>query len=130
MHTDQAIRLRPDVVVTVLDNSAVLLDLDSKFFYSVNASGWAVLQMLENGAREIDVIERCRALGAAVDDEGAITSFIAFFRDHGLTETTDETFAEDIDWGEAWTAPRVERHKEPLQRVMVSAFDPSLPLAE
>lgn len=132
MHTDEAMRFRPEVVVTVLDDSAVLLDLDSKFFYSVNASGWAIVQMLENGAREEDVIEGCRALGAPAEASAAISTFLETLRDYGLTEVTTETEtdSDDVDWTGMWTDPQVERHKEPLQRVMVSAFDPSLPLAE
>ena len=37
--------LRPDVVATVLEDGAVLLDLETKYFYSVNPSGWAILQL-------------------------------------------------------------------------------------
>ncbi len=30
----------------------------------------------------------------------------------------------------AWVAPELSKHDEPLQRIMVSAFDPGMPLAE
>jgi hypothetical protein len=30
----------------------------------------------------------------------------------------------------AWVSPSLSKHREPLQRIMVSAFDPGLPLAE
>jgi len=30
----------------------------------------------------------------------------------------------------AWTPPVLSKHREPLHRIMVSAFDPGLPLAE
>jgi hypothetical protein len=30
----------------------------------------------------------------------------------------------------AWIPPALTKHREPLQRIMVSAFDPGLPLAE
>ena len=29
-----------------------------------------------------------------------------------------------------WANPVLQKHKEPLQRIMMSAFDPSVPLAE
>ncbi len=33
---EAAFRLRPDVVATVLDGGALLLDLESKYFYLLN----------------------------------------------------------------------------------------------
>jgi hypothetical protein len=30
----------------------------------------------------------------------------------------------------AWLLPVLSKHNEPLQRIMVSAFDPGMPLAE
>ncbi|MDH3900291.1 MAG: hypothetical protein OEU51_04515, partial [Gammaproteobacteria bacterium] len=30
----------------------------------------------------------------------------------------------------SWEVPKIERHEEPLERIVTSAFDPSVPLAE
>jgi hypothetical protein len=30
----------------------------------------------------------------------------------------------------AWVVPELSKHQEPLQQIMVSAFDPGMPLAE
>jgi hypothetical protein len=29
-----------------------------------------------------------------------------------------------------WRPPTIDKHREPLQRIVISAFDPTLPLAE
>ncbi len=125
-----ALRLRPDIVVTVLDDSAVLLDLESKFFYSVNGSGWAVVQLLENGVPEAEVFDQCVALGAPPEGAAAIAAFVGYFREQGLVESVEASFTGEVEWHGGWVDPVVEKHREPLQKVMVSAFDPSLPLAE
>ena len=47
--SDAGLVLSAEVVATVLENEAVLLDLRTKYFYSVNASGWAIAQLFESG---------------------------------------------------------------------------------
>ncbi len=128
---DSIMSLRPDVVVTVLEDSAVLLDLQSKFFYSVNSTGWSIVQMLENGASKDQIMDQCMMWGAPNDDSEKIDLFLQVFLNDDLV-TMGEGGAENggIESKGAWTSPTVEKHKEPLQKVMVSAFDPSLPLAE
>ena len=128
---DSTITLRPDVVVTVLEDSAVLLELQTKFFYSVNSAGWAIVQMLENGAFVKQIKEQCAAWGAPADDMKKIESFLQVFMDDNLVMSEDGVeHKPEISFEGPWSPPSVEKHKEPLQRVMVSAFDPSLPLAE
>lgn len=129
---DQALALRPDVVVTVLEREAVLLDLSSKFFYSVNASGWAIVQLFERGAAPRQVHDHCSAWGAPATDEAAIARFVdALLADQLVTPTANGEVATDgIQLEGSWLPPTIEKHREPLQRIMVSAFDPSLPLAE
>ena len=58
--------LRPDVVATVVEDGAVLLDLESKYFYSVNATGWAMLRLFEAGATREHAEERCKGWGTAL----------------------------------------------------------------
>jgi hypothetical protein len=47
-----------------------------------------------------------------------------------LTESQEDPCPCSESFEGAWVEPLVEKHKEPLHKVMVSAFDPSLPLAE
>jgi hypothetical protein len=122
--------LRPDVVATILDHGALLLDLDSKYFYLVNPSGWAVTQLFENGASLEHAIERSHAWGASDADIGSVREMVERLVSERLVEPAD-TIANDT--GEApvpWQPVSLERQAEPLQRVIVSAFDPSIPLAE
>jgi hypothetical protein len=123
--------LRPDVVATVLDDGAILLDLESKYFYALNASGWALVQLLESGATASDVERRSKEWGAPAD--GSVAGFIARLQEYGLLETCDgggDLAAAVDDPPRPWMAPTVEQQAEPLQHVIVSAFDPSVPLAE
>lgn len=129
--SDPILTLRPDVVVTVLEDSAVLLELQTKFFYSVNVTGWAIVQMLENGASIKQIKGQCRDWGATDNDIENIEGFLKVFTDENLVSSEDAKPEESqVSFDGSWVIPSVVKHKEPLQRVMVSAFDPSLPLAE
>jgi len=124
--------LRPEVVATVLEEGAVLLDLESKFFFSVNPSGWSIVQLFERGASPAEVQTCCRDWGGAEEDAGAIARFVESLIAERLVIPGPRGTApgEGPTPPGAWAAPSLEKHKEPLQRVMVSAFDPSIPLAE
>jgi hypothetical protein len=123
--------LRPDVVSTVLNDGAVILDLRSKFFFSANPTAWAIAQMFETGATRDDVHGACRKWGAASADTPAIDALINQMISEGLVESvnTPAAAASGVTVA-AWVSPTLSKHREPLQRIMVSAFDPGLPLAE
>jgi hypothetical protein len=120
--------LRPDVVATVMGDGAVLLDLRTKYFFSANRTAWAILVAFESGADIDAMLHACTQLAPA----GAnLDSFFNFLLSEDLLES-----ASAVDWdgrfilaGE-WLEPLLEKHKEPLQRIMMTAFDPSVPLAE
>lgn len=123
--------LRPEVVVTVLEDSAVLLELQTKYFYSVNSTGWAIVQLFECGATKKQIADQCAAWGAGADQMDTIESFIDVFVANKLVmPTADGPTDINTTFDGLWVSPAVEKHKEPLERIMVSAFDPSLPLAE
>ena len=122
--------LRPDVVVTVLEHEAVLLDLETKYFYSVNPSGWAIVQLFENGASAEQVYARCAAWGGDADRAAVGTFIDVLVQDRLVAPSADGSRAVEVTLQRPWTAPVIEKHKEPLQRIMISAFDPTLPLAE
>jgi hypothetical protein len=120
--------MRPDVVATVMGEGAVLLDLRTKYFYSANRTAWAILSALEAGADMsalTSACERCAPDGASSD------AFFKFLQSENLLEP-----AASAGWDGrlavtgGWAEPVLEKHKEPLQRIMMSAFDPSVPLAE
>lgn len=124
---------RPDAVATVLEDGAVLLDLETKYFYRLNRTGWAIAQLFECGASLQDVLAHCQALGAPASEEAAITSVVEALANDNLIEASFSP-ADDPPNGPLspvpWTAPTIEKQAEPLQRVIISAFDPSVPLVE
>lgn len=127
----EMLSLRPDVVATVLDEGAVLLDLETKYFFALNSSGWALVQLFESGASMDDARSYATASGAPSDD--SVDRFLSRLCEYGLFEPAyGDGSAEMPDplAADAWFAPTVERQAEPLQTVIVSAFDPSIPLAE
>ncbi len=122
--------LAPTLVATVVEDGAVLLDLDSKYFYSLNASGWAVVQLFESNGASLDrIVAQCRRWGAT--DENEITAFLARLSAESIVEAAPDagTVAEPAFSG-PWQSPTLTRHGEPLQSIVNSAFDPSIPLAE
>lgn len=122
--------LRPDVVATILDHGALLLDLDSKYFYLLNPSGWAVTQLFEEGATIDHALARAQAWGATDADLTAVSAMVAQMQSERLIEPA-AVFANSAGTAPAeWQPVSLERQAEPLQKVIVSAFDPSIPLAE
>lgn len=125
------IALRPTLVATVVEDGAVLLDLETKFFYRVNETGWAVLQLFElQSASEEEILDRCRAWGAGAADEPAIAAFLERCKTENLVEPLPAGNPSAVEFSGDWAAPSIERQSEPLQGIVTSAFDPSIPLAE
>ena len=123
--------LRADVAVAVLEEEAVLLDLETKYFYSVNGSGWAIVQLFESGATVPEARRQCSLWGAPQEDGAAIDRLLDVLIHDGLVVQANQAVAPpSMAFSGPWTVPTIEKHKEPLQRIMVSAFDPTLPLAE
>lgn len=123
--------LRPDVVVTTLEHEAVLLDLETKYFYSVNHSGWAITQLFETGATRELAQERIAEWGAGSNDLDAAYLFIdRLFSERLIAPGESQGPGPEVTFEGSWSRPTIEKHKQPLHQVMVSAFDPTLPLAE
>ena len=124
-------KLRPDVVATVLNDGAVMLDLESKFFFSANSSAWAIIEMFESGATLSDVHEACASWGAVNGDKLLIDEVIKQMVVEGLVKPAiGASVPVRTGATKRWISPTLKKHREPLQRIMVSAFDPGLPLAE
>lgn len=123
-------RLHPEVVSTILNEGAVLLDLRSKFFFSANATAWAVVQMFETGATPESVLAAAQDWGAQTD-LGEVKNLLDQLLAEGLVEQVEETPPPlPLVTVTSWQTPTLEKHREPLQRIMVSAFDPGMPMAE
>jgi hypothetical protein len=123
--------LRADVVSAVLDDGAVLLDLATKYFYSVNPPGWAIVQLFETGATVEEAKAQCRFWAGEGQSGDAVDRFIdTLVADKLVTHVTDPAQKRNVTLKGRWVPPIIEKHREPLQRVMTSAFDPSIPLVE
>ena len=126
---DVPFRLRSDVVATVLDDGALLLDLESKYFYLLNPSGWAITQLFESGtlagARPIGV---CRGGCRRDAPDRRLRGRPGRRSAPGGLPSGD--IAPRFELTGTWSAPTYEKQLEPLQRVIVNAFDPTIPLAE
>ena len=61
----------------------------------------------------------------------AAVQFINTLEEENLIVMFDQILPEEeINLNGVWTEPTIEKQKEPLQRIMTSAFDPTMPLAE
>jgi len=119
------------VVATVIEDGAVLLDLETKYFYTVNHAGWAILQLFEAGTTREQVEAACQKWGAKADDAQPIAKILDIIIGDNLVTPTDFPAADlTVELTNPWSFPTIERSREPLQRIMKSPFDPTLPLAE
>jgi len=128
--------LRADVVATVMGEGAVLLDLRTKYFYSANGAAWAVLSAFEMGAHAASVRKACIDEAKGLLDEGMFLELMEQMIAEDLVEVRG-IGTEGAEWdgtvfalASGWGKPELVKHKEPLQRIMMSAFDPTIPLAE
>lgn len=121
--------LRPSIVATVVEDGAVLLDLQTKYFYELNRTAWAIVQMFETSCASREQIDaQCRAWGAA--DLAGVHQFLEILECERLCEAGSPGFADAPAFEGPWEPPVIARQAEPLQRLVSTAFDPSIPLAE
>jgi hypothetical protein len=86
--------------------------------------------MFENGTTCAEILEASRKWGAN-GDTPAVKQVIDLILSEGLAEpaSPDAGTAPEVAVT-TWVLPVLSKHNEPLQRIMVSAFDPGMPLAE
>lgn len=124
--------LRPSVVVTVIEDGAVLLDLETKYFFRLNASAWALVSSFElDGTTYERLRDRAIALGAP-SAETSVYALLRALESQGLIEAAPVTSSSlsGAPFEGPWSEPHIDVQSEPLQSIVTSAFDPSVPLAE
>jgi len=122
--------LRSEVVGAVIEDGAVLLNLETNDFYEVNNTGWAILQLFEGGATRDQVMHHCEQWGAPANDV-AVSTFLDTVVSNALVIPSEWPAATaEVTLATAWSAPTIEKAPEALQRIVRSPFDPTLPLAE
>lgn len=121
--------LRSSVIATVVEDGAVLLDLQTKYFYQLNRSAWSIVQLFETAGASREHIEtQCRAWGAS--DMTGVAQLLDLLESEALVEAGSPQIADVPPYHGAWETPVMARQAEPLQRLVSTAFDPSIPLAE
>jgi hypothetical protein len=132
----------PEVVCAVLEDGAVLLNLESRTYYSLNSVGLEVWQLLDRGLDAAEVAGELKAR-FDVDEDHAAHASLSFLvvlereglavPDGGAPKPADlvERGAPPTEAGvRPFVPPQVTKHDEPLHEVSTSPFDPQLPLAE
>lgn len=122
--------LNPDVVSSTLEGGGVLLDLTTKQYFALNGSGLAIWQHLEDGGTLGDIYN-----AAGPDRADAVASFTDALLALQLAQpasSSSDTAATTIGFAlpGTWDAPSVTAHGRPLSQVILSPFDPTVPIPE
>jgi hypothetical protein len=133
----------PEVVCTELEDGAVLLNMETRLYYSLNQSGLEIFRLLAKGADEPELV---RAVTGRfdVDEPGAQAAVSSFLTQlggerlivegeagaEGVAPAGTDAGAETAPARRPFATPELIRHDEPLHEVSTSPFDPQLPLAE
>lgn len=136
MNTSPEITLNPDVVCSILQDGGVLLDLETKQYFALNLTGVLVWQHLEDGG-SLEALHRAVLSSAAIAPglDTGLDAFATALVEHGLaihapesTPSTSQVPAPALSG--AWVAPSVTPHGRPLSQVILSPFDPTVPIPE
>jgi len=130
----------PEVVCTELEDGAVLLNMETRLYYSLNETALEIWRLLGSAAGAEDV-GRALAERYAVSVEDATVVAAGFLeqleRERLATPGTPVSGETPPSAAGPTGAPRAPfaepdlvKHDEPLHEVAISPFDPQLPLAE
>lgn len=129
----QNLAANPDVLFSDLGEGGILFDLNSKRYFSLNASASAAWSYLEAGG-SLAELERSLRNAQPVPDTGdayGLGEFAAFLVREKLAEPGSATVAVPVpSLADAWERPRIEPHGNPLSDVILSPFDPTVPIPE
>jgi hypothetical protein len=128
----------PDVVITELEEGAVLLNLATRTYFSLNDGGLAVWNLIGRGRTIEETTAALSGSFANVEDaRSAVETFVDRLEAEKLLQRDDRPREASLDVASAHrlpegllAAPELIRHDEPLHEVPLHPFDPQLPLAE
>ena len=137
MGTDRLAK-NPAVVCTELEDGAVLLNMETRLYYSLNEVGREVWRWLGTIADdEIASVLSQRYEVSREDAQDAVTNYLVKLKEEQLAARAKDGTPVDptpsraaSDEKHPFTLPELARHDEPLHEVSMSPFDPQLPLAE
>jgi hypothetical protein len=136
----------PEVVETVLEDGAVLLNLKTRFYYSLNKVGYRIWQLLDVAESSEDLSQKVVSEYQAEDKQVKenVSDFIKELEreklvtphEDGMNRQTQQeaqehdSNASQSSEKEPFSKPELIKHDEPLHEVVQNPFDPQLPLAE
>jgi hypothetical protein len=126
----------PEVVVTELEDGAVLLNMETRRYYSLNDSGLEIWRRIGAAASEQELAANLSGLFEAEESrvQAAVAGFVPELERERLvvsaTESEPASAWPQTDGTKALAEPELVLHDEPLHEVPSSPFDPQLPLAE
>ena len=131
----------PEVVVTELEDGAVLLNLETRRYYSLNIAGIEIWRLLESTTGPADLAGRLARIFDVDEDraQGLVSAYVEQLQrerlvvasDHPQSEVSPEPAAPaEGSTKRPFVEPELIQHDEPLHDVAASPFDPQLPLAE
>jgi hypothetical protein len=133
----------PEVVYTDLEDGAVLLHLQTRFYYSLNDVGQVIWRLLDSTESVDELVQRLMA-EYEVEEGQAKERVSAFLQELEREQLAvphsgegDQRGGEGIVGAPSpppekkpFAEPEVIKHDEPLHEVVMNPFDPQLPLAE
>jgi Coenzyme PQQ synthesis protein D (PqqD) len=129
----------PEVECTELADGAVLLNMETRLYYSLNQTGLELWNATD-GANGPEEVAKRLTEAFEIDQQtalGAVSSFMPELERERLVVESAEQAVEPVPMAEAPDGPRgaferpqLIKHDEPLHEVANTPFDPQLPLAE
>ena len=120
----------PDVLFSDMGEGGILFDLNSKQYYSLNPTGVFVWNYLESGG-DLGVLETTLSAESKGVASG-LQPFAKFLVQERLAahDGAQIAAANAPTVPSPWQAPRIEPHGNPLAEVILSPFDPTVPMPE
>jgi hypothetical protein len=133
----------PQVIDTYLEEGAVLLNFETKYYYSLNDFGMAIWKRIESVRSLEELIEDLMTEyeGEKEQIRTCVADFLRGLEGEQLVLSHSGEGDEGVHQGSAKTIyspsqkkpfvePDLVKHDEPLHEVVMNPFDPQLPLAE
>jgi hypothetical protein len=126
----------PQVVCTVVEDGAVLLNMETRLYYSLNEPALDLWNLVDH-AGTAERLAKVLSDEFAVDAQKAETTAARFLaeleRERLVGPVADDAppaTAPARGEQRSFADPELVKHDEPLHEVATSPFDPQLPLAE
>ncbi|MFQ5893808.1 MAG: PqqD family protein [Nitrospinota bacterium] len=133
----------PEVVYTDLEEGAVLLHLETRFYYSLNEGGQAIWRLLDSADSLDDLLQKLMAQYELEEQQAKdrVSKFLQELEHEQLAVPHRGEREDRPHDGSAgapnpsqekrpFVDPELIKHDEPLHEVVMNPFDPQLPLAE